>query len=109
MAQFHKFCLFLLFHSIGYFNDVICCEMTEDARKRLCTKKTDCSAVVVKFLSHSECHNQRFKHEPWERAVIDSFISNHDLCPRLLYISDNCQVNEYIEVCSPKTSTTINS
>lgn len=78
----------------GYVNNIICCEMTEEVRKRLCKKPDDCAGIVVKF-----SYNDNFtKIDRLEEAVMNTTISAAGLGPRLLFINNECMVHELVKV-----------
>lgn len=79
---------------MGYVNDISCCTLTGEAQKRLCLSPADPAAIVVKF-SPKEFF---FKQPRVEVAANNTIISEQKLCPRLIFINDDCIINDYIQV-----------
>ena len=78
---------------MGYVNDICCCTLTGEAQKRYCRSPSDSAAIVVKF-SPKELF---FEQPRVETVANNTIISEHNLCPRLLYIDDECIINEFIQ------------
>lgn len=67
--------------------------MTEEARQRLCKKKDDCPAIVVKFSFDENI----VPLDKLEEVIINTSLSAAGYGPRLLYIGEECMVHEFIE------------
>lgn len=85
---------------MGLANNIVCCELTPDVRKRLCKTPLDPAGVVVKFVSDKVF----IKLPRLEYVACNTLLSNEGITPRLTYIDDNCMVNEYVaEVSDPRS------
>ena len=79
---------------MGYVNDIACCELTPQAKERLCLSPADFSAIVVKFAPE----HLFFEQSRIETVANNTIISENKLCPRLIFINDKCIINEFIPV-----------
>ena len=75
-------------------NNIMCCEMTEEARNRLCRNSNDYEGVVVKFFPEVNFIDV----DRNEDIAVSATISSHKLSPRLIFVDDKCYVYEYVKV-----------
>ena len=79
---------------MGYINDISCCELTTDARERLCKRPTDPIGVVVKFAPKDSW----LKLSRLEFVASNTIMSELKITPKLIYVDESCIINEYVEV-----------
>ncbi|KAH9425058.1 hypothetical protein DERP_011786 [Dermatophagoides pteronyssinus] len=80
----------------GNVNDICWCKLSDEfcqQKRSEGYKDQDFIGIVVKFYTEFDW----FKVNSIERAVINTIISSKGFSPKLLFIDDKCQVDEYIE------------
>ena len=79
-------------HRAGYINDICACTLTEDAQKRF-AGNCDPVGIVVKIFPKEPMIKIRDIH----KGIICSLIASNNLGPKLIYMDEECAINEYIQ------------
>lgn len=84
----------LYYRRLGFVNDISLCKLKADAQERLCTSPDDIPAIVVKFTSQNSLSTM----SNLESVAINVAMSEKKITPRLLYVNEECMINEFVQV-----------